>query len=97
MYEHRYGGQPCEGSGQESKLCNAWVDAKSDLLTCKAKFEEMELINQTQSQEFSKQADKITEMETEIADLQQQLNNTKQGNLKLTTQYFLKIKRIKNF
>ena len=90
MYEHRNGGQPCEGIGQESKLCNAWVDAKSDLLTCKAKFEEMELINQTQSQEFSKQADKITEMETEIADLQQQLNNTEPGNLKLAKQHFLK-------
>ena len=101
MYEHRHGGQPCEGSGQESKSCNAWLDAESDVLTCKANFEnctkEMELLNQTQSQELSKQEDKITEMETEIADLQQQLNNTEQGNLKLTTQCFLKIKRIINF
>ena len=101
MYEHRHGGQPCEGSGQESKSCNAWVDAESDLLTCKANFEnctkEMELLNQTQSQEFSKQEDKIAEMETEIADLQKQLNNTEPGNLKSTMQYLLKIKRIMNF
>ena len=56
----------------------------------------MELLNQTLSQEFSKQEDKITEMETEIADLQQQLNNTEPGNLKLTMQYLLKIERIVN-
>ena len=41
----------------------------------------MEQLKQTNSQEFGKKEDKISEMETEIAELKQQLNNTEQGNL----------------
>ena len=39
MYEHRHGGLPCEGSGQETEECNAWLDTKSDLLACQTKSE----------------------------------------------------------
>ena len=39
MYEHRHGGLPCEGSGQETEECNAWLDTKSDLIVCQAKSE----------------------------------------------------------
>ena len=83
IIEHRNGGQPCEGSGQESKSCNSWVDTTNDLLTCEAKFE-----NCTNEME-----DKISEMETEIAELKQQLNNTEQGNQKLIMQNFLQIEK----
>ena len=36
MYEHKHGGLACEGSGQENKTCNAWLDTKNDLLICEA-------------------------------------------------------------
>ena len=55
MDEHRHGGLACEGSGQESKTCNAWLETKNDLLTCEAESEkkskasaiEMDTLQQT--------------------------------------------------
>ena len=51
----------------------------------------MEQLKQTNSQEFGKKEDKISEMETEIAELKQQLNNTEQGNLKLIMEISMRL------
>ena len=36
MNEHRHGGLACDGSGQETKTCNVWLQTKNSLLTCEA-------------------------------------------------------------
>ena len=43
MSEHRHGGLVCEGSGQEAKTCNAWLDTKNNLLTCEAESKDKSL------------------------------------------------------
>ena len=78
-YEHRHGGQPCDGSGQESKSCNAWVDTKSDLLTCETKFEKYKRDKQAEEEEFVQVYSGCMEtnirLHNEKEKLIQQLNN----------------------
>ena len=67
MNEHRHGGLACEGSGQESKTCNAWLETKNDLLTCEAENEEKSKANaidmETLQQTLKRREEQIINLE----------------------------------